>query len=520
MYYLGRTLTAWRIWLLALIPALMFFAIPAETKAETLIAAVPQEPASLDPHKAPGPAAWPSIYPCYQRLVRFKGNTTKVEPELALTWRISTDRRLYTFALPEGLAFSDGHPVTADAIGKSFVRLVKHGRGRSYFPYLTGVDVIGPRTVRFILSRPTPHFLTALASAPASIVSPGVSEHSEDYLDRHTLGSGPFVMEEWNPGQSIVLKSRARLGATAVDRFQTVFEPDARKRLDMLQSDRVVLSFDLNQEAHEALEAGTGYQAYQALTFRMGVLIFNCKSSAMGSKGARQAVAKAVDLRVWTYIMGPAVEAMTGPLLQGMQGLRAKAEKPLYNLEEAKKLLEDKGLVSRSLRLIYDTAQWPATEADFLKNNLVEAGLSVELIGLNERAFEAALDKGDFDLALAVYQPRIAAALPYFHDLFASKPFGRPANPAFYQDREMDTLLERAWNTKDQAVRDNVLIRVQEKAAVDLPYLFLFQKRTFAGLRQNIQGFSLHPQMQDSPGLTRIIFKKKISPKPDPESEE
>jgi peptide/nickel transport system substrate-binding protein len=240
----------------------------------------------------------------------------------------------------------------------------------------------------------------------------------------------------------------------------------------------------------------------------------------MGSKGARQAVAKAVDLRVWTYIMGPAVEAMTGPLLQGMQGLRAKAEKPLYNLEEAKKLLEDKGLVSRSLRLIYDTAQWPAAEADFLKNNLVEAGLSVELTGLNEKAFEAALDKGDFDLALAVYQPRIAAALPYFHDLFASKPFGRPANPAFYQDREMDTLLERAWNTKDQAVRDNVLIRVQEKAAVDLPYLFLFQKRTFAGLRQNIQGFSLHPQMQDSPGLTRIIFKKKTSPKPDPESEE
>ena len=499
-----------------MILAVVLLFSPVMAGAETLIAAVPHEPVSLDPHKTQDPAAWTYIYPCYQRLVRFKGNTTAVEPELAQTWRVSEDRLLYTFALPQDLIFSDGHPVTADAIGKSFVRLVKEGIGRSYFPYLTGVDVIGPHTVRFILSRPTPDFLTALASAPASIVSPGVMEHDANYLDRHTLGSGPFELEEWNPGRDIVLKNHGRdIGSANVEQFQAIFEPGGRKRLEMLQNGLVDMALDLDLEAFDALEVDQKYQAYQSLTFRLGVLVFNCKSSKFGSKGPRQAVAKAVDTRVWEYIMGRSTEAMSGPLPEGMPGKRMPSERLQYDIETARTALKEQRLIGSPVRLLYDSNQWPLSEAEFLRNNLAEAGMTVQMTGLATAAFNQSLANGDFDLALTVFQPRIAAALPYFQDLFASAPFGQTNNPAFYQDKEMDALLEQAWNAPDEAGRNDLLIRMQEKAALDLPYLFLFQRRTFAGLRQNIRGFGQHPQIPDAPAISRIIFRKVKPPKPE-----
>ncbi len=49
-------------------------------------------------------------------LVRLNRQTQQLEPELAINWKISKDRRTITFVLRSGLKFSDGTPFSADDV--------------------------------------------------------------------------------------------------------------------------------------------------------------------------------------------------------------------------------------------------------------------------------------------------------------------------------------------------------------------------------------------------------------------
>src|SRR5256712_5032708 len=124
----------------------------------------------------------------YEGLVRYKANSTDVEPALAERWDVSSDGLAYTFHLKSGVKFHDGTPLTAEAVAFTFDRsinkdnpLFKEAQSAGGFPFIDDyignvvakVEATGPLDVRFTLRRKFSPLLSNLAIPPAYVQSKG-----------------------------------------------------------------------------------------------------------------------------------------------------------------------------------------------------------------------------------------------------------------------------------------------------------------------------------------------------------
>jgi len=178
-----------------------------------------------------------------------------IQPYLAKSWEISEDGKAYTFHLQEDTAFSSGNPVNAEAVKYSLERLLGiDGVGAYYVllgiydPYLIqSIEAPEEYTVVITLSRAEPNFLQGLTMPAASIVDPSVVEANggwavgeiNEYMASHVAGSGPFLLEEYQPNVKAVL----------------VANPDFFG--DHPGSDRVIVNF-INSEETLLLQARSG----------------------------------------------------------------------------------------------------------------------------------------------------------------------------------------------------------------------------------------------------------------------
>ena len=155
--------------------------------------------------------------------------TDRVEPALAESWDRSDDGLTWTFHLRRDVAWHDGEPFTADDVEFTFNRIIYNdeipasGRSAFEFPYLDGrgqwrssrmgVAVIDDHTVEFTLPVPFAPFLRSMGTAvyPRHILEPHVDDGTFadtwgiDTDPAEIVGTGPFTIESYDPGERVVL---------------------------------------------------------------------------------------------------------------------------------------------------------------------------------------------------------------------------------------------------------------------------------------------------------------------------
>ena len=108
---------------LALSAPLALAAVPKDM----LVIGKAADPQTLDPAVTIDNNDWTVTYPSYQRLVKYKPGTTEVEGDLSTAGRRLTTRKSGR-SPADNAKFSDGTPVTAEAVKLSFERLLKINR--------------------------------------------------------------------------------------------------------------------------------------------------------------------------------------------------------------------------------------------------------------------------------------------------------------------------------------------------------------------------------------------------------
>lgn len=135
---------------------------------------VTAEPETLDPHITVDNNSWRAIYYCYDRLVEYAGESTKLRSGLAESWEFSDDGLTHTFHLRKGISFIDGTPFNAEAVKFNFDRLFAIGKGPAgTFEFIKSVEVVDEYTVKFTLHAPFAPALSVFATDQGCIVSPG-----------------------------------------------------------------------------------------------------------------------------------------------------------------------------------------------------------------------------------------------------------------------------------------------------------------------------------------------------------
>ena len=153
----------------------------------------------------------------------------RVEPALAESWEASDDGMTWTFELRRGVRWHDGEPFTAHDVDFTFNRIIYNDEipasSRSTFD-LRFLDDDGQRqmapmtvtalddyTVEFVLPVPFAPFLRTMGTAiyPKHIFEPYVDDGSFvevwdiDTDPTQVIGTGPFTIESYEPGERLVL---------------------------------------------------------------------------------------------------------------------------------------------------------------------------------------------------------------------------------------------------------------------------------------------------------------------------
>src|SRR5262245_1155921 len=128
-------------------------------------------------------------------------------PNLAESWTVSEDQRVYAFKLREGLKFHNGDPFTAEDVKFSFWRY----KSKIMQEKVREVEIVDPYRVRFHLPQPWPDFMTyygTMATAASWIVPKQYMERvGDEGFRKHPIGLGPYKFVSYTPGIELVLEA-------------------------------------------------------------------------------------------------------------------------------------------------------------------------------------------------------------------------------------------------------------------------------------------------------------------------
>jgi peptide/nickel transport system substrate-binding protein len=177
----------------------------AATRGGKLVFGRYQDAAYLDPVMTQVNAEIWLMQNIFDNLVRAAPDGRSVEPSLATAWEFSADYKTATFTLRDGVRFSDGAPLTSDDIKFSL------DRSRDPKVGLWGHMLAAPDPAHLVLhlNNPAPALLPVLAMFSTCILpkarimsEPGGStEEKIKSFMQHPVGSGPFVLTEWQRNQ-------------------------------------------------------------------------------------------------------------------------------------------------------------------------------------------------------------------------------------------------------------------------------------------------------------------------------
>ncbi|NIS59982.1 MAG: AAA family ATPase [Proteobacteria bacterium] len=203
------------------------------------------EPRTLDATRVVDVYAIRVMSQLFSRLVELSPEMDVV-PDVAQTWEVSEGGRKYVFHLREDARWSDGTPVTAEdfayawrrvldpATGSTAAGLLYDIKGARAFhqgevsdPGYVGVHALDEHTLVVELKEPTSYFLQLLAYAATAPVPRHVVEtYGEAWMEvDNIVTNGPFRLESWQRGQSMVLvrnpeyRGRLRGNVQQIDLF-------------------------------------------------------------------------------------------------------------------------------------------------------------------------------------------------------------------------------------------------------------------------------------------------------------
>ena len=390
----------------------------------TLQFAVVTEPPNYDCHGNTNFGVSHTIFPHYSRLLKFDGDfrSSRIVGDLAETWTISADGRVYTFKLLSGVKFHDGSPMTSEDVRASYERIIKPPAGilsarQALYQDITSIETPDANTVVFKLDKPNGSMLDAFASPWNCVYSAAKIKDNPRYPETNILGTGPFVFGNHVKGQSLESKRFAgyfKQGLPYLDGYKAFYVKSAALAPGLVSGQFDIEFRGLSPAERDQVNDRLKENAVTlegpwstALT-----ITFNAKRKPFDDLRVRQALTMAIDR--WA-----GSEAMSKiSLLKHVGGFTrpgsafALPELDLVRLPgfskdieqsraEAKKLLAEAGVTMPKIALLNrDTGQPYIPAGIFVMDQWKRIGLESEHKLLDAKLYYDAISRGDFDAAI------------------------------------------------------------------------------------------------------------------------
>lgn len=493
----------------------------AQPQGGDLVQAVAFDAESFNPvldNNATALAVAEKIYP---RLAGQDPQSGAITPtELAESWTISPDGRVYTFTLRSNITWSDGQPVSAADFLYTYGALASEAAQSPFRGRTTNIERIeapDATTLVVTLRQPDCAILHNLRQPllPAHRFAPDYSDLRTNPLNTApSISAGPFAFVERSPGAQIVLARNPAYwkGPARMDHWLLRVIPDAAARWAALQRGEVDLvqlsAADLTQVGSSSgpnvemyLYPETGYH-FIALNLAdpanpqpgqdaAGATIAQAPHPILGDENVRRALALAIDyFQVIDRAFGGQAYPLAGYVLPSVSWAFAEDLAPLAtDTAQAQALLDAAGWVDSDgdgvrdrngqpleLTLITnaDNAQRVAA-GELVRDQLGGLGVRINFTPLPFDELAAALLGQRYDMALAGWDN--VSSDPGMSTFWHSRDDVPDAgfNLASYQDAEMDGWLDQARQLAGcgLAPRGELYRQAQHRLYERVPYIWL-----------------------------------------------
>ena len=448
------------------------------------------DPRSLDPALSTDVTTGEMVTLLFDGLTQFDAEG-RLLPCLSDRWTADRTGQRYVFHLRAGVSFHDGRPVVAADIKRSFLRVLNpQTHGGRVWPLLPiagagdfadghatdvrGIEVLGDTAVAFTLTEPLAVFPKFLAMPVASVVPQPVPT---DFGQR-PVGTGPWRFVAWAHDDYLRFAKNPSYwgGAPESDSLTVRIVPEPLTRAAEFLAGRIsVAEIPFGETGKWEQEHPDWLKRKPAL--RDVYVPLNNRRGPLRDPNVRRAINQAVNVpeilrTVWNS-RGALAAGSIPPTLGGSDPARRPYA---YDTTESRRLLRAAGYPNGFAVQLWrsGTNVELGRVAQAIQAQLGAVGIRVEIVSRDAASLREAVRKGDTDMAILDWWADYPDADNFLYPLFHSASFGPGGNYSFYSDRVTDSLIMVARRTVDQAAREGLYRRIDDRVHQAAPWIYLW----------------------------------------------
>lgn len=433
----------------------------------------------------------------YDQLIRPTKDGTGLEPGLAESWTSNDDGTQFTFKLRDA-KFSDGSPVTAADVIGSLKRAQGEGSmWQRFFKPITKMEASDAHTVVLGLDEPFTPLLNNLAMFSASIVPAKlVQEKGQAFFDQ-PVGSGPFVLKNWEHGSKIVLEANPHYwqsGKPQVKEAQLLIIGEDNSRVLQLQAGQLDAMIDVPVNQIQSIGSSGDITAKVANVYRVDLVQLNNKQKPFDDIKVRQALNYAVDKDgiIKGVLFGTGNVAVSSmPVMR----YHNDALKPYpFDPAKAKQLLADAGHADGfSANMLVASGDSTAQQVSAaIQANLQDVGVKVQLQLVEPGTQWETTKSGKYEISLSWASSDTVDPDQLIGFTAVNPERANALHTQWHSDR-LNELYEKERRTSDGEERGAMFKEMEKIVHDEAPFIFLYNKGATYAYRKNVDGFEVLP---------------------------
>ena len=444
-----------------------------------------------------------------------------IQPWLAESWTVSEDKLTWTFKIRDNVKFSNGDPLTADAVKQSIERaFAKNTRAATFFEY-ESMTADGQNLI--ITTKKALPGMPGYLADPLFIIVDTAAESSRDFSKEGPICTGPYTVESFVKERAVMKRNENYWDGQVP--YATVEIPsidDPNTRAMALQSGDVDVAVNIAAGDIELFKNNDKFNVDEISSLRVVLARLNQKPDhILSDPKVRAALISGCDRETYnnillkgTFIPG---KAPVPPSLD--YGFDQLKDPNAYNPERAAKLLDEAGWVDsdgngirdkdgRNLELdfvVYNSRAELPLYAEAVQADLKKLGFDIKINTVDYNLIDNMGIKGEYDLLIS----NITTANTGDPEIFLSWYWktnvdgNNPQNGSGYSNPEYDALLEQLSSEFDAAKRRELIIQLQQILLNDGAALFFGYPQTNIINAKYVDGVKMYPS--DYYWITNLI---------------
>jgi peptide/nickel transport system substrate-binding protein len=461
----------------------------------TLRVALPSNPNTLDPAKTKIGEEYIINFLVYSGLTELDPNGN-AKPDLAESWTASEDQKTWTFKLRKGVKFHDGREFDSEDAKATFARVMDRATGstaRVNFDIVSSIDTPDKYTVVFTLKIPYAGFAEILGDRQTRIVP----KDKIDTISNNPVGTGPFQLVEFKPGDRIELKKNPNYYVAGTPKLAGIvfrIMPETAARIAAIDTGAIDLAWDLPPEIIDQLKSNKRVVVDSVPTSSWDGLIMNAARKPFDDVRVRKAVALAIDKKALVELSLFGNGTPTHTMIPPSSPYFNDTIESKVDIAQAKKLLADAGHPNGFETILYVPSGRPTRErigvgaAEMLK----AIGIKVELQRVPWDKFVKDIEGKEAFYTDGFYsRPTLDTSIyPWYHSTGSWN-----STLWNYKNTEVDKVLDAARSAKTDAERSKFYKEFQQ-LAIDQPAgVIPYVLNHVNAYRANVKGFKSSPMM-------------------------